>query len=231
MTRFRTITLVFLTVVVAVAAGFMLGRYDMQKEQEKLLMKPPTRAFASKNAAYADIDTSDWKEYCNQEFDYCVKYPAQTWEVSVEDGGAFVNIGVKNEHSNIRRATISVYNKNASNLDPSSLDYYEHLCGLGVIPPLKFSRIKGVHIDACSGSPFDAYITHKYIIRTSNKTYKLGIGYFDENLKPNVSSYEKERYSNELHKRKKLYTYDYADDYDLSIPRAILNTFRFIETP
>ena len=73
----------------------MLGRYDMQKEQERLLMKPPTRAFAAKNAAYADIDTSGWEEYCNREFNYCIKYPAQTWEVSVEDGKRLIDISKK----------------------------------------------------------------------------------------------------------------------------------------
>ncbi len=38
----------------------------------------------------ADIDTSNWKEYCNEEYGFCVKYP-EGWEVrETTFGGSFL---------------------------------------------------------------------------------------------------------------------------------------------
>ena len=138
MKHFRTITLILLTGIVAATAGFMLGRYDMQKEQEKLLMKPPTHRFADKNASYTDIDTSSWQEYCNTDFNYCIKYPAQTWEVSVEDGGAFGGIDIKDASSNIRGVGIVVYYESYSKThnyiidNPPPYRWCFRICGAAV---------------------------------------------------------------------------------------------------
>ena len=107
------------------------------------------------------------------------------------------------------------------------------MCDLGVIPPLEFPYVKEAHIEACMGLSSGAVIARHYIIRTERYVYKLSIAYNDHERTyvdhhPWRSNAE---ISLQYGYRHGAYRYEFADDYDLSIPRAILNTFRFIETP